>query len=104
MIENISKNPNVIKIADIVSDCDTHITGDIIYNLIMNHINSGRNITLSFKDVSYVTPSFVNNAFIKLLKLISIDYIKKHIKIIDCNRQVCGIIKNRFNKKSKFYA
>jgi len=68
----------------------------VIYSLILPAIQQGENVTISFEGVRGVPTSFINAAFIQLLKDIPFDTIKQQLSIIQSNRQINELIKKRF--------
>ncbi|MED3986293.1 STAS-like domain-containing protein [Peribacillus simplex] len=86
----------VIKIKDLVGRCYSNEDGKIIFDVLNSALNNEKMIILSFKDVDSITSSFTNTAFIELLHEFDYDFIKKNLRIVDSNKYINGMIKDRF--------
>jgi hypothetical protein len=87
----------VIRVLDYLDQCITHEDGMIICSLILPAMQRGEIVTISFDGVRGVPTSFVNAAFIELLKDIPFDIIKQKLIIKQSNRQINELIKKRFS-------
>lgn len=54
-----------------------------------------------FSGVTNVTSSFVNAAFVALLGSMSFDDVRQRMKIVNANRQVAGMIRERMRIESQ---
>ncbi len=87
----------VIRALDLVPNCYTWSNGDVISKVIRRAFAHGDKITISFAGVTDTPSSFVNAAFISLLSDYSYDFIKSHLTLTHCSRQVVDMIKRRFD-------
>lgn len=88
---------SVIKALDVVPDCYTWQSGDVVARVIRDAFSQGRAVTISFAGVTDVPTSFVNAAFISLLDDYSFDFIKSHLKLVSCTKQIADIVRRRFD-------
>lgn len=86
----------VINVYDHVGRCYSNEDGKILKDLIKSYLDIKEPVTVSFKNVSGVTSSFVNTALIELLDEYSFDFIKNNIKYVDTTHQINSMIKSRF--------
>ena len=87
----------VIRALDYVPHCYTWDTGDVLAKIIRVAFARNDDITISFAGVTDIPSSFANGAFISLLDTYSYDYIRAHLTITDCTRQISDMIKRRFS-------
>ncbi len=87
----------VIRALDHVPNCYTWDTGDVIGQIIRRAFACGDSVTISFAGVTDTPTSFVNAAFISLLNDYSYDFIRSHLKLTDCSRQIADMVKRRFS-------
>lgn len=88
---------SVIKALDIVPDCYTWQSGDAVARVIRDAFLRDQAITISFAGVTDVPTSFVNAAFIALLDDFTFDFIKGHLKLVNCTRQIADVVRRRFD-------
>jgi len=86
----------VIKITDHVSHCHANNDGNTIFSIIKPMLDRDEKIEISFKNISSITSSFVNSAFIELLQYFNFNYIKSRLSFTGTNRNINKIIKKRF--------
>lgn len=82
----------VIRILDIVGHCNTSTEGEVVFDVISPLISEGRSLKVSFEGVTNVPSSFVNAAFVKLLKLYSADFVRDRLSFINVNQQIADMI------------
>ncbi len=87
----------VIRLLDHVKQCATYEDGNVIYKLISPEVVAGQDVVLSFEGVTAIPSAFVNAAFVRLAESVSLDEIRKHLKIVDSTRQINDLIRSRFN-------
>lgn len=87
---------DVIKVSDITKRCYTNEDGTKVYNYILPLLTRGDHVCLSFEGVDAVPSSFVNTAFIQLLKDFKFEDVKEHLQFSNTSRQINDIIKSRF--------
>lgn len=85
----------VIRVASLVTSCDSNDEGDIIRRVILRHLDDQQHIELDFSGIPNVTSSFVNSAFVELLPHHDFEAIKNRVKIRRVNRQIGNMIKTR---------
>ncbi|PLT16262.1 MULTISPECIES: STAS-like domain-containing protein [Ralstonia] len=86
----------VIRALDYVKQCYSNADGQVIFRLIVDPIQQGESVTVSFDGVDAVPSSFVNSAFIALLEKVSFDRIKATLRFEGSNRQINDMIRSRF--------
>ena len=77
-----------IEVKNIVNNYSDNQSGLVILDKIKRAFEANQTVVISFESVPYVSTSFVNSAFINLLR--------KDLKIINSNSQINSLIKNRF--------
>lgn len=75
---------------------NNNTSGEILFDSIKDHLESGKKVVISFEGISEISSSFVNSAFIQLLKFFDFNYIKAHLTFIDSTKQMNDLIKDRF--------
>lgn len=91
----------VLIVRNYVVGANTNEEGTIVYNLICQSIYNGDHVTLSFKGITSISSSFLNSAFVPLFDHVSIDHVKRHLRIIDSNNFINGMIIKRFKQEEK---
>lgn len=86
----------VIKLTDYISNGINNSEGELIFKIIMDKIEKEENLEISFSGMTAVSSSFVNSAFIELLKFYKFEYIKNKIKFKDTLKVHNDLIKSRF--------
>lgn len=93
----------VINVLDHVERCYSNEDGKIILHLLKRALKSGETVEVSFEGVNSLTSSFTNTALIELLKDFEFVHIKKHLRFINTNRTINGMIRDRFEFESQRY-
>lgn len=91
----------VIKVLDHGKNCFTNQDGEIILKLVKSMMDKGQKVDVSFKGIDSVTSSFVNSAFIELLKYYPFEYIRSNLNFSNTNRHINSIIKKDLYLKLK---
>ncbi|EME3512156.1 STAS-like domain-containing protein, partial [Enterococcus faecium] len=91
----------LIKIVDHLSSYYTNDDGDKLFYIIVEKLNKGESVDISFKGIDSINSSFVNSAFISLLDLYTFDEIRKKVNFINTNKQINLLILNRFKFEVK---
>lgn len=91
----------VVLIAKVTGACDTSNQGRILHTCLLDALQAKQIITLDFQGISGVTSSFVNTAFIPLLDHMSFDQIKARLRILNANRQIANMIRDRMSIQSQ---
>ena len=90
----------VIRVHLVSSAADTATQGQIVHGHIMKALQRDDIAIVSFKDVDTATSSFVNAAFVPLLRSFSFNEIKRRVRIIDSTRQINDMIKRRLTREA----
>jgi hypothetical protein len=90
----------VIRALDHAPNCYTWNSGDVIAQIIRGAFARGERITVSFSGVTDIPSSFANAAFISLLNDYSFEFIKSHLTLSNCSRQIADMVKRRFSFES----
>ena len=88
----------VIRVLDHVPHCYTYADGLVIARVILAGLSAEQDVRLDFDGVRDVPSSFVNAAFVSLLGEVSIDIIRRHLKISNSTKQINGLIKESLMK------
>ena len=91
----------VVVVQSAVLSCDTGDQGRAVHEAVRIALSGGGNVTVDFSGVTNVTSSFVNAAFVALLCFMSFDDVRQRMKIVNANRQVAGMIRERMRIESK---
>lgn len=86
----------VIRVLDHVPQCSSYADGEVIFNLIAPYIEQHETVTLSFDGVLAVPSSFVNAALVQLVERVTLDEVKKHLRITDSTREINQLLRTRF--------
>ena len=87
----------VTPVRDFVGAVDTWDDGIPVADLVRSKFANGENVTLSFAGIDGVTSSFINAALVSLTDAYSIDFIRAHLSIVHCSRQVVDMIRRCFD-------
>ncbi len=90
-----------IRITDYSTDCYTNDDGDRVYPHILEALQSGERVTVSFEGVTTTNSSFLNTALVPLLDIFSFDELKKRLTFTNTNKFLNFIIKDRFEKEAQ---
>jgi hypothetical protein len=80
---------------------DTWDDGIPVADFVRAKFAKGDNVTLSFAGVDGVTSSFINAALVSLTDAYSIDFIRAHLSVVHCTRQVVDMIRRCFDAAEK---
>ncbi len=94
----------VIKIFDIGGGADTGDQGAAVFARVLQSLRTDDVIVVSFDGVNTATSSFVNAAFVPLLGHLSLDLLKRRLKIIRSTRQINDMIKTRLEREARLTA
>ncbi|WP_395008585.1 STAS-like domain-containing protein [Undibacterium sp.] len=86
----------VIRTLDYVKQCYTQEDGQTIYSVLLPYLEKDTPVEISFDGVEYVPSSFVNTAFIPLLKKFSFQKIKSCLLFVNTTKQINEMIRDRF--------
>lgn len=90
----------VIQVRDLVVGADTADQGAVVYARLHVAMKSGKPFVVSFSRIQTATSSFVNAAFVRLLKDYSFGDIKKRMKVTESTRQINEMIRTRLEKSA----
>jgi len=86
----------VIKVLDVVRDCQSWTSGDVLHKALLTAFNEGdAEVLISFEGVDDVPSAFVNAAFLPLLDSWDFQTIRTRLKIVNSTRQINDMIKRR---------
>lgn len=83
-------------VSSLADRCYSNSDGEKVYRQIKRYFDQGIRIAVSFKGIDSVSSSFVNSAFIELLRDFSFEFIKDHLTFTDSMTQINTMIKRRF--------
>lgn len=83
----------VVRIIELVPSADTWEQGSIVLAAIKKELQSEETIEISFREIYTATSSFANSAFGQLTQEMSLDEIKKRVRIVNSTRQINEMIK-----------
>lgn len=96
-----------LRIKDLVDQVYSNADGMIVYNELKEQFGSSNQVTVSFDEIGALNSSFVNSAFIELLKDYDFKYIKNNLRFVDSTKQINDMIKSRFafeiNKAKQYH-
>lgn len=85
-----------INIKDHVDRAYNGDDGAVINKILLEKMNEGEKVTLSFKGIDSVSSSFVNTALIVLLNHFTFEQIKNSVRFTSTNEQINDMIRSRF--------
>ncbi|WP_270659701.1 STAS-like domain-containing protein [Enterococcus thailandicus] len=91
----------LINIVNHLNSYYTNDDGDKLFHIIVEKINAGESVEISFEGIDSINSSFVNSAFISLLDFYTFDEIRKKVNFINTNKQINLLILNRFKFEVK---
>lgn len=90
-----------IYIAKTVEYCYSNEDGEVIYQLICDHLDAGQKVTLSFKNVCVISSNFISSSLLQLLDDHEFGWIKENLKIVDSTKYINDLIKRSFLFETK---
>jgi hypothetical protein len=87
-----------IQIRDLVAGANTADDGNVVFTHLRSAMASGARFVVSFIGVQTATSSFVNAAFVPLLKDFSFADVKRRMRVTDSTRQINQMIKTRLER------
>lgn len=87
----------VIKILDVVPDCNSWDKGETVFKVIQEAFKNDSELVVSFEGVDDVPSAFVNAAFLPLLDTFDFVEIKRRLKFVNSTRQINDMIRRRFS-------
>jgi hypothetical protein len=87
-----------IQIRDLVAGANTADDGNAVFPHLRMAMANGAAFAVSFVGVQTATSSFVNTAFVPLLKHFSFGDIKRRMRVTDSTRQINQMIKMRLER------
>lgn len=85
-----------IRILDVVTTASTYEDGEAVCRKLLEQIDAGHPVFVSFDGIHAVPSAFVNAAFLKLLETHSFEEIQKLLKIRDSTRNINELVRSRF--------
>ena len=84
-------------IKDIVKDTYTNASGYVFLIALQDYLRSGQPITLSFKDITPPSTSFLNSSIGELLDQYGFTKFKSLVKFVDMTATQAQVLKNYFH-------
>jgi hypothetical protein len=88
----------VIRIHDLVPGADTAQQGDVVFPVLHAAMAARAPFVVSFENVHSATSSFVNAAFVRLLKDYPFSAIKGQMRVVKSTRQINDMIRTRLER------
>ena len=88
---------NEIRILDLVETASTYEDGEAVFKRLVDEIDAGHEVIVSFAGIASVPSAFVNAAFLKLLETHSIEEIRALLKIRDSTKHINELVRSRFD-------
>lgn len=85
---------HTIRVADVATTGQDRIDGPVLLDAIRAALDEHGAIQLSFRDVSYVSPTLVNEAMVPLLEKSSIDVLRQQVLLVDASRHIADTVRN----------
>ena len=85
----------MIKIRDHVAGASTYEDGDVIFRLLAENLEAGREVEVSFEGISAVPSAFVNAAFVRLLDIVSFERLRSSVKFRQSTRAINELLRHR---------
>jgi hypothetical protein len=92
----------VIQILQVAGAADTQDQGALVYTEIVMALKLHQTVSVSFAGIDVATSSFVNTSFARLLEVMSLDEIKKRVRVTSSTRHINDMIKRRLTAPSEF--
>jgi len=86
----------LLVVLDHIERCSSNEDGIVLFNKIRPRLEGNEHIIVSFEGVSGVPTSFVNAAFIELLREFSFTHVRTHLSFANTSPQINSIINKRF--------
>jgi hypothetical protein len=83
----------VIRVLDVATAADTAVQGTKLYRKLAEALKSEPVVIISFAGIRSATSSFANTSFGQILTLITLDDVKRRIKVIDSTKQINDMIR-----------
>lgn len=94
----------VIQVHDLVAGANTADQGSIVFSHLHAAMKAGAPFVVSFDKIQTATSSFVNAAFVRLLKDFSFNDVKKQMRVVDSTRQINEMIRARLERAAVQHA
>jgi len=90
-----------IQVTDIVQATTTNADAMPLYLFLKKEMTDDTCIVLSFRDSTPLSSSFLNTAIGNLVDDFGLDYVKAHLKIVQCSKSVFDTLKRYFDNLGK---
>ncbi|WP_051003001.1 STAS-like domain-containing protein [Bradyrhizobium elkanii] len=91
----------VISVKEVADGADTAAQGERLFAALTDALRATDIITVSFANVQTATSSFVNLAFVHLLLTLSLDEVKRRVRIVNSTRQINEMIRMRLTREAE---
>lgn len=86
-----------IRILDVVETASSYEDGEAVFRRLLEEIDAGHEVAVSFDGIASVPSAFINAAFLKLLETHSFEQIQALLKIRDSTRHINDLVRSRFD-------
>ena len=83
---------------NLVLGTSTNTEATPLFIAMKNSVDTGAIISLSFKDVAYVSSSFLNSSIGEFIDVYGFDFFKNNVKFANCNSDLATLIKGYVTK------
>ena len=85
-----------IRIRDLVDSPSSYDDGDVVYRRLIEEIDAGNEVSVSFEGIESVPSAFINAAFVRLLETHSFEEVRRLLKIRNSTRHINDLVRSRF--------
>lgn len=82
----------VIRILDVVSECNTAEDGTAVYEHVRIPLAAGDEVFVSFDGITEVPSSFVNAAIVRLFEDFPLEFLRQNLRLVDANVPVANMV------------
>jgi hypothetical protein len=88
---------NEIRILDLVETASTYEDGEVVFQKLLDEIDAGHRVAVSFEGIRSVPSAFINAALLKLLETHTYQEIQTALEIRHSTRQINELVRSRFD-------
>lgn len=96
----MSTNTKTIRVADLVSACDTNDQGAVLQDAIRSALDAGQDVQVDFAGVANITTSFANTGLFDLVPALGLDQFKARIAVANATKQIGDLLRWRMSRIS----
>lgn len=86
-----------IRILDLVDTASTYEDGEVIFQRLLDEIDAGHEVFVSFDGIQSVPSAFINAAFLRLLEKHTFEEIQAALRIRHSNKHINDLMRSRFD-------